>query len=217
MTSTLRLKHFLSFILIVISITCFSNQLAAVPSSMVKGPDEITPVDLNYFNIKEVFNTAILYWSTLSEVEGNIFKIEKSADGKLYEELGRVEATKSRNYNFVDYLPFKNINYYRFTTIYPDGSTSISPVKVLIKEANSPFSVYPNFVKSTLTVQTRKDLFKETIVHVIYANTGEVVYQTALFAGNSQKDIDLSFLHTGNYVARVQYGSHIYHYFFSKE
>ena len=153
----------------------------------------------------------------MTDVKDNIMIVEKSMDGKSYVELGRVKGTDSRNYNFVDNKPNNTINYYRLTFIYPDKTTFVSPVKVLVKEMNSPFSVYPNLVKSNLTVQTRKDLFKETIVHIIYVNTGEVVFQTALFSGNYQKDINVSTLAPGSYVAEVQYGTHVFHYTFNKQ
>ncbi|HMG16417.1 MAG TPA: T9SS type A sorting domain-containing protein [Saprospiraceae bacterium] len=204
------------FLFLILSLSGLQLNANNINWSSTSGLHEVTPVEFNYFNIKEVFNTAVLYWSTLTDVKDNIMIVEKSLDGKAYEEIGRVKGTESRNYNFVDNKPFTTINYYRLTIINTEGTSLNSPVKVLIKEMNSPFSVYPNLVKSNLTVQTRKDLFKETIVHIIFANTGEVVFQTALFSGNYQKDINVSTLAPGSYVAEVQYGTYAFHYTFNK-
>ncbi len=217
MNSIFRLKPFLVSILIIFFTSGYNAQADTINPAVVSESIKISTVEFNYFNIKEVFNKAVLYWETLTDVEDNIMVVEKSADGKSYEELGRVQGTKSRSYNFVDNLPFTTINYYRLRIISPDGTEENSPVKVLIKENNAPFSVYPNFVKSNLTVQTRKDLTKETIVHLIYADSGEVVFQTALFSGNYQKDINVSTLSPGNYVAEIQYGKYLFHYSFIKE
>lgn len=174
-------------------------------------------MDINYFNVKMVFKNPVLYWSYNTKVEDKVFLVEKSTDGKNYNEIGRVKGTKHSNYSFVDDNPDQIINYYRFKKLEADSSFTVGPVKVMVLQDNSPYVITPCLVKKWITVCNVENSYKESVIQLIFANTGEVVYQTTLLAMNRSMQVSLSTLPAGDYVAKIQNGSRVFFHTFTKK
>lgn len=89
-------------------------------------------------------------WRTGEETEGDIFIVERSADGKLFYEIGRILATgmPGNAYSFPDEMPLDGINYYRLHFLNVDGTEVYSKVvsasatgELKICTAPNPFSM----------------------------------------------------------------------------
>lgn len=180
-----------------------TNKLFASGSGLPE--NDVLASELNFFTIKAINQTTLLTWSSSNPMTNNYFVIERSNDGKTYSQIGKVKSTGTTNFSFVDYNPNPNINYYRFRKVEFDGSVAVSPVRVVVIEKDSPFTVYPTIVKSTLTLQNNisADIDSDAKVQFILASTGEVMQETTLEANNSRIDINLSSLPSGNYVAKI--------------
>ncbi|MEP7108829.1 MAG: ice-binding family protein [Ferruginibacter sp.] len=83
------------------------------------------PVTWLYFRGKPVQKNVLLEWGTSNEMNNGLFTIEKSIDGRRFESLTTVNATKAigtaeHNYSFTDPQPF-SLSYYRMSQTDKDG------------------------------------------------------------------------------------------------
>lgn len=80
-------------------------------------------------------NTNILKWTTLSEENIDYFKILRSVDGIIYDEIGRLQGAGTSkfniNYEFRDENPLLGTNYYKFIQVdYDDNNTTSNVISV---------------------------------------------------------------------------------------
>lgn len=129
------------------------------------------PVKLISFNAIFDNGKVDLSWSTASEVNNDFFTIEKSRDGKTFEEVSRVKGSGTSNslmeYFDTDYEPFKGISYYRLKQTDFNGDETVSPVvpvNYIVKDDG--FKIYPNPAVSgeKIFVQLQNTEPQETLV-----------------------------------------------------
>jgi len=113
------------------------------------------PVKLVKFSALRSGNDVRLSWQTASEQNNSHFEIERSLDGDLYENIGKLDGKGNSNklsmYNFVDEFVFNNTIktvYYRLKQFDLDGNSEHF-VPILIynfddKDILSNVEVYPN-------------------------------------------------------------------------
>jgi hypothetical protein len=93
---------------------------------------------------------AVLRWATASEVRSAYFAVERSTDGREFQEIGRVTAagssTQARSYELRDPQALKQSAYYRLRQVDTDGPATYSPVAKLAPNAAGAawVSLYPN-------------------------------------------------------------------------
>ena len=95
------------------------------------GNGTVLPVE--YSSIRIIKDDgAILEWATQVEVNNDFFVIERSNDGKYFEEIGRVEGSGNSNkrntYSFWDPKPLPGISFYQLVQYDYDGSSSKSEI-----------------------------------------------------------------------------------------
>ncbi len=90
------------------------------------------PFELLSFNSISENNSVIIDWYTFEENDTDYFIIEKSTDGKKFEEVGRTKAaghsSELMNYTLTDQFPSKGINYYRLNPSNSNIPPSLLPV-----------------------------------------------------------------------------------------
>lgn len=115
-----------------------------------------TALPVEFLSFHAIYNSqnysVDLDWETHSETNNDFFTIERSIDGKNWENIGIVAgngtANDMTNYQFSDHIPFKNISYYRLQQTDFDGKSSYSTVQsVMIKDKNE-LHIYPNPAKN---------------------------------------------------------------------
>ncbi len=109
----------------------------------------VTWLDFTVSADKRNENHVALVWSTAEEIDNLGFDIERSADGRMWEQIGFQEAqSKSADqydYEYVDLRPNEGLNYYRLKQIDYDGAYDYSIVRSIdFKGSKSTLSVYPN-------------------------------------------------------------------------
>ena len=118
------------------------------------------PVKLNSFTVQKANTSAQLDWSTAQELNSSYFNIEKSADGRNWIGLTRVNAagnsTRVKNYIAFDNNPFNRINYYRIKQFDVDGKFEYSAVKSVSFSMSYKISVAPNPAKDFINISTTK-------------------------------------------------------------
>lgn len=110
------------------------------------------PVELVYFNAKQNGSEVIIEWSTASELNNDVFTIEKSRNGKHFEFLGTIPGSGTDNlsndYQFIDENPYLGLSYYRLVQTDFDGTTEQFPfVSVLFTPNKEKISVHPNPIR----------------------------------------------------------------------
>ncbi|MGE0587688.1 MAG: T9SS type A sorting domain-containing protein [Cyclobacteriaceae bacterium] len=109
------------------------------------------PVELISFTAKAGFESAILEWATSSELNFDYFSVQRSTNGKDFEEIGQVSGhgtTDNRHdYSFVDESVLVQNLYYRLKTVDFDGYTEYSSIAIVDFSGAKAAIVYPNPVE----------------------------------------------------------------------
>ena len=124
------------------------------------------PILMKEFMASALGSTTHLSWTTASETNNAYFTVERSGDGKDFNEIGVLpgagNSTSERQYSFTDEQPINGINYYRIRQTDFDGQYSYSPVESVrfsIASADIDF-ISPNPVPrfSSITLNEQDDM-----------------------------------------------------------
>ncbi|MEL6833054.1 MAG: T9SS type A sorting domain-containing protein [Bacteroidota bacterium] len=119
------------------------------------------PIDLLSFTAEPNDKTVMLKWQTASEINNDFMAVERSIDGRTFQEIGRrngaIESVAIQNYQLEDIRPQPGANYYRLRQVDTDGTTTYSEiVSVYFKgeqtEVATP-KIYPNVVYNGQSIQ----------------------------------------------------------------
>lgn len=146
----------------------------------------IIPIELTYFKGQTTKDKNIqLLWQTASEQNNAGFTIQRSNDGRKWQDLtfvkGKINSSLINNYNWEDTEAMSGFNYYRLQQTDMDGKFSFSPVVLMIVGKNNKFSVYPNPTKDELYYQSDNLASIKRIQ--LYDVTGKLLQETTLING----------------------------------
>ncbi len=121
------------------------------------------PVELAEFSVQAdaAQRRVLVSWQVKNAFNGNYFAVERSADGKSFEELSRIQDQGSfASYQWVDQQPLEGLSYYRLRQADQDGTGTFSPVRPVFLPPIQEIKVYPNPLsgEQALTVQTNGPL-----------------------------------------------------------
>lgn len=151
------------------------------------------PVSLTSFIGKNMEKFIQLEWKTASELNNDYFTVERSIDGRNFEQLaevtGRGTTTETVAYAFKDEQPASATNYYRLRQVDYDGTESFSNIiTVNFKNTSSDLKLYPTLVQAevNLDLTSYKD---ENVVITILNTTGKIVFSKVV---NSNEIVTLN-------------------------
>jgi hypothetical protein len=109
----------------------------------------VLPVILTNFSGRKLPNSNLLEWTTGTEINSQVFVVERGNDGMAFAEIGRVVAAGNsntlRNYNLTDAKFEAGKNFYRLKMIDLDGSFRYSRVVLIDNSKESLItSLSPN-------------------------------------------------------------------------
>jgi uncharacterized delta-60 repeat protein len=169
--------------------------------------DTALPVTLAAFEISKQENHVLLKWKTTSEENSDRFEIQRSADGKKWDIIGTVKASKNsrteEEYALLDSTPNVGRNFYRLKMIDVDESFSFSRIRSVLKDQEDMVRVYPNPASERLQIQIVNKV--EIANSELLDSDGRSVYSSKEFTEN----IDLTNVPNGIYslVLRFRDGS----------
>jgi hypothetical protein len=108
------------------------------------------PIELLDFKGKYVNQQSVLSWITASEKDNDYFILERSEDGKNFNEIGKVDGAGNSNtflnYQFIDTKAISQIAYYRLKQVDFDGRSTTSQIIALRSNQTQPAEIkaYPN-------------------------------------------------------------------------
>ncbi|MBC7536588.1 MAG: T9SS type A sorting domain-containing protein, partial [Ferruginibacter sp.] len=169
-----------------------------------------SPVPTSFLGLtaRKEGSKALLNWKTASEQNSDHFNVQRSADGiNFTNNIGRTSAagssTVEKNYNFTDYAPVPNLNYFRVEEVDIDGTTTISNTVVLSFGKNGLMQIYPNPANDMLNVDYNSNVSGVLTLHVIDSKGALVgMRNISVTAGRSLNSLNVSKLANGIYLLR---------------
>ncbi|MBI1343185.1 MAG: T9SS type A sorting domain-containing protein [Terrimonas sp.] len=170
------------------------------------------PVTLMSFSAELNKDKANLKWSTASEINVSHFVVEKSLDGKHYQDAALVFAygnsSQPKEYTFNDDVSAisSGILYYRLKMQDMDGTYVYSNVRMIrIDKGNQSLSIdaYPNPVSSDLHVTLPAAWQGKEVTYQVYNVKGSLVKSVRNSNASQTENINMYDLNPGLYIIRA--------------
>jgi hypothetical protein len=185
---------------ITVNVTSFSQFAATSSTSDFQA---VLPVELVYFAGRATDYGTLLTWQTAIEENNEGFEIQRSTNGKDWENIGFISGQgtthQSHTYDFKDLQPNEGTNYYRLKQVDFNGQFEYSNMVTVNYElgmTNNELKIFPNPVQNELTITNGKGQA------VIYNMLGQPVRE--LIINNEQLIINTSDLAKGQYILHIQ-------------
>lgn len=159
------------------------------------------PVDLVSFEAKRAGQVVLLSWVTSTEINNDRFEIERSLDGKSFDQIGSVDghgnSAKQIEYKFEDSRPAAGVSYYRLKQVDLDGQYEYSAI-VAATYRSSKITIAPTKTHDIFTVQVTAQSSSSIAV---YNSAGQVL----LIFDNVEGEqlVDMSAFASGTYFVSV--------------
>lgn len=150
----------------------------------------------------------LMTWTTAFEKNNDYYKIERSQDGKTFENIGQVKGNgtthEKQNYTFTDETPLSTRAYYRLRQIDFDGTSTTSNIIALSpKENGKGIKIYPNPSNlATISVEISENTKGMSVINAI----GQTVFQQKT-NGQAFLNLDVSTLTKGVYFVKTTNGN----------
>ncbi|WP_066757828.1 T9SS type A sorting domain-containing protein [Crocinitomix algicola] len=139
------------------------------------------PIELIAFNaiLSETATPIVTCsWITLSETENDYFILERSIDGKHWNQLAKIDGAGNSNekieYSYIDEKPMKGVSYYRLSQVDFDGSLNVKDIRSVNNDQSS-FKLYPNPSYDFVQIELKEN--KGSTIVQIFNPLGQIVYQ----------------------------------------
>ncbi len=143
------------------------------------------PINLLSFKAKKMKDKVELSWKTSSEINNNYFTIEKSIDGYMYQEIGRVSgagnSSQILNYSFFDDNPFRGVTYYRLSQTDYNGESETFPVVAIEFNDSKPVVKTILYNIQGLEVEDNDYLDSGIYFRISYDMDGNIIGQNKFF------------------------------------
>jgi len=165
-------------------------------------PGGSLPVKLESFTAQPIENSVQLKWKTTMETNFSHFELERSADGKKFQQLKSIPASgKSDNYTYLDNFPFPDFNYYRLKMVDRDSSYQFSHLVYAKPVFNVEITVFPNPASDKFTIKGVRS--GETIR--LYSITGRLLLTNTITSA-TKVELDLKNYPIGVYNLSIEDG-----------
>lgn len=183
----------------------------------ILGEDNPLPIELLSFDAFVENGVVRLSWKTISELNNDNFKVERSVDGLTWKEIeeipGAGTSSQLLEYSAVDERPLKGLSYYRVKQTDYDGTTSYTPIRAIrigSNAYNDQLFVYPNPTMGEITIEIEEGeltgvfiLNAEGIPVNRYPITTEKAKQKKIVIDLSQLSEGLYFIKANNSIKKI--------------
>ena len=143
-----------------IDVTNGTGRIVTSPIWYTRNDANLLPVKLSVFTVQKAGKSAQLDWATELETNSSHFIIQRSADGRTWNDIARVNAAGNSstriNYRSYDNAPLNGTNYYRLKQFDNDGRFEISAVKSISFKNLYDVSISPNPAKDFININLTK-------------------------------------------------------------
>lgn len=182
-------------------ITCKRNLVTSFSEFAVGKSLLLAPLPMRWvsFEAAKGKREANLEWVTADEQNCKHYEIQRSLNGIDWSTIAQVDANNIfgiNKYNYSDASLFNANTYYRIKQIDMDNKFSFSETKLLLVDAQVPFSFYPNPTNMYLNFQLTDD---EPSFVEIYSLEGKLMIRKEI---SKSSQLDVSGLALGNYLIK---------------
>lgn len=172
----------------------------------------LLPVELITFTgwYNDALKVNELYWQTATEINTDVFEIEKSSDGVHFEKIGAADAagnsTTTLSYAFTDDAPYAGDNYYRLKMIDLDASFEYSDIIHIYIQQNfiSDIHVFPNPATATLSLSLFSENNQDYNLQITDMAGREVLNNTlSVSDGNNMIQVPVAQLASATYFLQL--------------
>ncbi|MFY7884365.1 MAG: T9SS type A sorting domain-containing protein, partial [Dolichospermum sp.] len=148
----------------------------------------------------------LLQWATKTEINSQVFEIQRSTDGKEFKAISTVASKGvASEYRFTDSPPLEGLGvvYYRLKMIDKDGKYEYSEVRIInFKQSTSKIILYPNpITNGKLNIDYGEEVKAKTNYKIATVE-GRIVQQGVL--ANRQQTISIQTLTKGMYIIKIE-------------
>lgn len=144
----------------------------------------LLPITLTEFTAKsEGENQVRLDWTTQTEVNNDYFTLERSPDGKEFEEIGTVKGSGTvhvpHHYYWIDESPLEGINYYRLKQTDYNGATAVFKVvcaRVGNISKSEGIKVFPNPFSTRFSIEHNSEMQSAAEMQLV-SQSGMIVFR----------------------------------------
>ena len=165
------------------------------------------PLSVAKFTGEYINNTNKLYIDIVQAINVKSVKIEKSANGTDFKEIGALAVSGTDllgKHTYTDAVPFAGNNFYRLAIVNNDGSVDYSNIINIGNESVRLIHIYPNPVKDILVVNITANTASK-YQYSVYDVTGKIVRNSFFDAAQGEQTIKIpmSNVAAGNYYIKV--------------
>jgi Zn-dependent metalloprotease len=161
------------------------------------------PVNLITFEGQNSNEGNLLNWRTTLEINNAYFAVEKTVNGRDFEEIGRVAGVEnpavSNRYQYLDTAPSKGVNYYRLRQADHNGRQTYSKIIAITAHRARELKFFPNPVQSVFTMEVPDPEMKFVHLKVINSLGQEVLAKQNAKPSLGRVSLDLEKLPAGIY------------------
>lgn len=135
--------------------------------------------------------TVRLNWEAVTDQQHDYFEVEKSADGSIYNSIGKGPSTAP--YKHVDTTPFPGNNFYRIKQVDKDGGITYShTVTIYYSPVNYNVSVYPNPVKDVINMKLNASMTGRYTITIVDL-AGRKIHEEKIMNGEGGREVTINF------------------------
>ncbi|GEM_PF-3620719 len=185
--------------------------------TLASSEENALPITLISFDVHARDDHVLLKWSTASEINNSLFRIERSEDGSHFRSIGFKEGAGNsqslEEYSFIDRQPQPGNNYYRLVDIDNQGNEHVSEIRRIYFETEEVLlSLYPNPIQQNNLLKFKSsDPSLHDIRIIVDSSHGQRILDR-VEAGKSYQELSID-THTwtpGIYMLRVYEDGHLY-------
>ncbi len=168
----------------------------------------VVPISMLSFEANRNGKINNLTWTTSHEINTNKFIIERSVDGRSFNNIGEVFVTGNNsinnNYQFVDAFPAKGINYYRLRMI-DLNSFKYSEVKSVKNNRVAEMFINPNPVYQSMKIEFEAEANEQGELSITDLSGRRMVsQQISVNAGANNFVIPAENISKGSYIVMIR-------------
>ena len=169
---------------------------------------QLVPVTFKSFTGYYQAGVTTLNWSTVNEQNTAYYVVQRSVNGVDFVNLNKIASVNKvagSNYNFNDAVTTVGKVYYRILLVDRSGVVTYSNIISVSISSNFSFALYPNPVRSNLTLHIENDKSENVMLQVV-SLLGKIVQQqqAQLSVGVTDIKLDVSTLAQGSYIVLVK-------------
>jgi hypothetical protein len=166
------------------------------------------PVGFLLFKAELVHDYVDIHWKTATETNNNYFIVQKSTNGRTWENIDRVEGAKNSTqilgYKFDDRTPYLGTSYYRIKQVDMDDKFTYSEIKALDINnlEHTDIHVSPNPTTGLFTIKGEQIAVADIAIFDIHGK--DVTALAKMQDTQNEIHVDLESLNDGVYILKIK-------------